>query len=87
MEDAPDLGSGIERCEGSSPSSRTTTRCSSVGRTPALGAGGRRFKSCHFDHTEPTKFARTRVSFVGIFLSSGIGGRHVKNAFRRFLGR
>ena len=28
------------------------SRCGAVGSAPALGAGCRRFKSCHLDHTE-----------------------------------
>ncbi len=28
--------------------------CGAVGSAPALGAGGRTFKSCHPDHSKPT---------------------------------
>lgn len=35
---------------------------------PALGAGDRRFKSCHLDHKEAIKdIARENPDFIGVF--------------------
>ena len=58
LADAPDLGSGTERCKSSSLFFPTSLFLAQFGRASALGAEGQRFKSFRIDHCEGGEIGR-----------------------------